>query len=80
MLAGVADERLVLALPTAHAVESAALDKGGHETFHDGAPVAVLSRKPLVVDLLERVETFVHQTLQIRGLRIAWMVRGSSAK
>ena len=55
--------------------ELSTLEKGGHGTFHDRPPVATLGRKPLVVDLLERVEMLVHQARQIRGLRIAWTVQ-----
>ena len=79
LLAGKGHEHLVLALPAANAskalLEIAAPQKGGHGTFHDGPPIAILGRKPLVVDLLEGLEMLVHQTPQIRGLRITWTVQ-----
>ena len=80
LLAGEGDEHLVVAVRAADAGEAllqvAALQKCLHRAFDDRAPEAILSRKPLVIDLLEGLEMLIQQPPQVGGLGIAGPVQG----
>lgn len=76
LLAGKGHEHLVRAANAGEAlVQIGALEKGRYAAFDDGASEGLLSRKPLVVDLLEALEMLVQQTPQVGGMRIARAVQ-----
>ena len=78
-LAGEGHEHLVGAVGAADAGEAlmqiAALEEGRYAVFDDGAPEAVLGRKPLVVDLLEGLEMLVQQPPQVGGMGVTGPVQ-----
>ena len=57
-------------------LQVAALQKGPHRALDDRASEAILGGKPLVIDLLEWLETPLQQSPQVGGIRIAGAVQG----